>query len=36
MNVFTSTGAALLRRVDDAGFVLDLLVRTFGSLQKLP
>jgi ABC transport permease subunit len=36
MNVFTSTGAALLRRVDDAGFVLDLLVRTFSSLQKLP
>lgn len=36
MNLFTLTGDAIRTRVDSAGFVLDLLVRTLGSLRMLP
>ena len=36
MNLFTLTGDAIRTRIDSAGFVLDLLVRTFASLRMLP
>ena len=36
MNLFSMTGSAIRTRVDDAGFVLDLLVRTFASVRMIP
>ena len=36
MRLVTATGAALMRRVDSAGYVVNLLVRTVGSVAFLP
>ena len=36
MNVLARVGGGLLARIDGAGFVVDLLVRTFGSLRFTP
>lgn len=36
MNPFASTGAGLRKRIDDAGWTLDLLVRSVAALPRLP